>query len=488
MAIRTVGAATVARDLGRWRGADGGRGGRPAYVALAEGIRLLVHDGRLPLGVALPSERDLAGELGVSRTTITAAYARLRERGYLISRQGSRSSIALPTSAQPPGRGLVATIAPPERAAIDLTVAALPAPPELADAYVAAVAELPAYLGTHGMDPVGTAALRSAIADRYTAAGLPTEPGQVLVTLGAQHALHLLLTAMTAPGDRVLIEQPSYPNAIEAIRHVGARPVPVVLRPDDPGNEWDLAGIRSAARQSAASLAYLVPDFNNPTGLCLDEAGRAELAAIARTTRMTIVIDESMRSLALDVPVPASVAGFARGAEVITIGSTSKAFWGGLRVGWIRAPRPLLIKLLGTRSTVDLGTPVVDQLAAVQLFAIEDRLLSARRDRLRRQRAALLGALAEFLPDWTPAPGVGGISAWVQLPTPVSSALAATAPNHGVLLAAGTRFGVDGAFERFLRLPFACPEAQLRLAVQAIAQAYAALAPASDELTAALVR
>ncbi len=271
------------------------------------------------------------------------------------------------------------------------------------------------------------------------------------------------------------------------------------LRPDDPGEEWDLDGIRNAARQSAASLAYLVPDFNNPTGLCLDDAGRSELAAIARATRMTVVVDESMADLPLDgpsgapgeavagQPIPASA--FARGAEVVAIGSTSKSFWGGLRVGWVRAPRSLVAKLLGARSTIDLGTPVIDQLAAVQLFAEEDELLARRREQLRAQRAALLDALAEFLPEWTASPCVGGMSMWVQLPQPLSTALAATAPNHGVLLASGTRFGVDGAFERFVRLPFTRPEAELRFAVQAIAHAYDALAPRPvDDLTFVMVR
>ena len=103
MATRVVSTSTLLRDLGRWRNDDDGtrRSARPAYVALAESIRLLVHDGRIPLGVALPSERDLAKAAGVSRTTITSTYALLREEGYLVSRQGSRSTVALPFSALP---------------------------------------------------------------------------------------------------------------------------------------------------------------------------------------------------------------------------------------------------------------------------------------------------------------------------------------------------------------------------------------------------
>ncbi|MBF6183156.1 MocR-like transcription factor YczR [Nocardia otitidiscaviarum] len=508
MATRVIGAASLARDLGRWRqdepGARGTEGDgptesrpgggesdtarrspRPAYLALAEGIRLLIHDGRAPLGIALPSERDLATTLGVSRTTVTSAYALLREHGYLISRQGSRSTVALPPTVvhdgTKPARSLLAMMAQPELPTIDMTYAAMSAPQEMKDAYSFALQGLPTYLGTHGMDPVGMLMLREALARRYTERGLPTDPEQILVTLGAQHGLRLLLNVLTTPAERVLIEHPTYPNAIEAIRDVGARPVPVPLLPDG----WDLDGIRSAARQTAASVAYLVPDFNNPTGLRLDEAGRAELAAIARDTRMTVIVDESMVDLDLTggAQTPPAAA-FARGAEIVTIGSASKSFWGGLRVGWVRASQSLITKLLGTRSTVDLGTPVMDQLATVHLLQNADAILAQRRAQLRARRATLLEALTEELPDWRPTTeGAGGMSLWVQLPTPVSTALAATAPNHGVLLAAGPRFGVQGAFERFLRLPFTQEEADLRLAVKSIAAAYSALTPhAADPL------
>ncbi|NKY46746.1 MocR-like transcription factor YczR [Nocardia cerradoensis] len=488
MAIRVISAATLTRDLGRWRHDESGaarRGTRPAYLALAESIRLLIHDGRAPLGIALPSERDLATALGVSRTTVTSAYALLREHGYLISRQGSRSTVALPSDVAhdgtKPARSILAVMSPTAQPTIDLTYAAMSAPPQMTDAYSAALQGLPIYLGTHGMDPVGILPLREMLARRYTERGLPTEPDQILVTLGAQHGLRLLLNVLTAPAERVLIDHPTYPNAIEAIRDVGARPVPVPLRPEQPEAAWDLDGIRSAARQTAASTAYLVPDFNNPTGLLMSADARAELAAIARETRMTVIVDESMVDQQLDGETPPPAAAFARGSEIVTIGSASKSFWGGLRVGWIRANQSLIAKLLGTRSTVDLGTPVMDQLATGYLLDHADVILEQRREQLHSRRAALLEALSEELPDWQVSPGRGGMSIWVQLPAPVSTALAATAPNHGVLLAAGPRFGVQGAFERFLRIPFTHTESDLRVAVKSIAATYASLTPHATE-------
>ncbi|MFD4294993.1 PLP-dependent aminotransferase family protein [Rhodococcus sp. NPDC058532] len=466
--MRVIGASTLARDLGRWQ-PDGvrSRDGRfPAYRALADAVRLLIADGRIPLGVALPSERELAAALGLSRTTITAAYAALREDGYLVSRQGSRSTVAVPARRMPPASDPI-----PGRL-LDLTCASMPAPADaLREVYAAALDALPAHLGGHGLAPLGTPELREAVARRYRDRGVPTDPDQIMITTGAQQALVLVLGLLAAPGERVLIDHPTYTNGIEAIRRRGALTVPVPLRLEARG--WDLEGLRVAARQSAAKLAYLVPDFHNPTGYCLDDAGRAELVRIAADTRMTLVIDETMTDLGLDAPTPTPVAAFARGtrADIVTLGSMSKAFWSGLRVGWIRADTATINALLAVRSALDMGTAVLEQLAAARLLADPDRLLAARRQQLRDRRGALLDALAADLPQWRCDPGPGGMALWVQLPQPLSTALAATAPAHGVQLSAGPRFGVEGAFERYLRLPYALDEQSLRAAVRGLAEA-----------------
>ncbi|QKT13109.1 MocR-like transcription factor YczR [Rhodococcus sp. W8901] len=492
MMTHALGARAVARDLGAWQDESGRRTSRPAYRALADGIRLLVHDGRVPLGTALPSEREFASELNVSRTTITTAYAVLRDEGYLVSRQGSRSTVTLPAAVDSDRRRVHAHLPVPEGVGVDLSYAAMVAPAEeISEAYSAALQSLPPFLETHGMEPVGITVLREAVAARYRARGLDTDVSQIMITSGAQHALRLLLGVLTAPGERVLVDHPTYPNALEAIRRVGARPVPVPVRPEGgAARAWDLGGIRSAARQTAARMAYLLPDFHNPTGLCLDAPGRAELARIAHETRMTLVVDETMVDVWLDAPPPPPVASFARGAgdsDVVTVGSVSKSHWGGLRVGWIRANPELITRLVGSRSALDLGTPVMDQLAAVRLLQRGDAPIEVRREQLRTQRAALLDELSARLPDWVPTVGTGGMSLWLRMPEPVSTALAATAPSHGVILAAGTRFGVEGAFERFVRLPYARPVDELRRAVAGVAAAYDALGVAREPAEPALV-
>jgi DNA-binding transcriptional MocR family regulator len=164
---------------------------------------------------------------------------------------------------------------------------------------------------------------------------------------------------------------------------------------------------------------------------------------------------------------------------LVRLGSTGKSFWGGLRLGWIRADAQTIQALSLRRSSLDLGTPVLEQLAAVHLMANETPVLGARRALLRAQRDHLLGLVRQTLPDWKVASPPGGLSLWAELPAPVSTAMAATSERFGVRLAAGPRFGVDGAFERFLRLPYTLPADTLTEVVGRLAQAYARLQPGS---------
>jgi DNA-binding transcriptional MocR family regulator len=466
-ADRALSGPHLARLLGTWRSA------RPGYVALAAAIRLLVLDGRLPLRTRLPGERELAAALGVSRTTAAAAYAALRDEGFLTSRRGAGSWVSLPADRRATPAGVET---PPGPDVIDLSAAATAAPEgALHRALAAATAELPRHLPGTGYDAVGLPALRDAIAARLTARGAPTAPEQVLVTAGAQHAFALLLRVLAGPGDRVLVDHPTYPNALEAVRAAGARPVPVALGRDG----WDLAMLEATLRQAAPRLAYVIADHHNPTGLTLAADDRERAVALARATRTPLVVDETMAELTLEpgAPSPPPVAAHdPDGETAVTVGSASKAFWAGLRIGWIRASPTLVGRLALARATVDLGSPIVEQLVATELLADPEPVLAAQRAALRARRDALAAAVRATLPGWRFAVPAGGLSLWVELDAPRSSALAAVADGHGVRVAAGPRFGVDGAFERFVRLPFNLPEPQLETAVERLAVAWRVVA------------
>lgn len=472
--MRSLSAAELARLVSGAQAADEPG---PAYGRLAAAIRLLILDGRLAIDVRLPSERDLATALDVSRTTVTAGYDALRTAGYAASRRGSGTWTTLPDTS--PSDLSAVPWAPAARAdVIDLAHASPDAPAQaLRAAYDHALAALPHHLPGHGYNLLGLTPLREAVARRFSARGLPTRPEQILVTAGAQHALSLMLALTVGAHDRVLVEHPTYPNALDAIRRVGARAVPVALT--DTG--WDVAAVAAALRQTAPRLAYLVPDFNNPSGLLATDVERRELAAALARARTTVVVDETLVELGF-VPTPPPFATY--GADVVTVGSASKTFWGGLRIGWIRAEPSMIRRLAAVRASIDNASPVLEQLAVADLVERIDDVVPARREQLRDRRDTMLGLLADRLPEWSVGTPAGGLVLWCTMSEPVSSRLAATAANYGLRLAAGPRFGVDGAFEGRIRLPYTYSPDVLERAIDLVAQAYRATiaTPARERL------
>ena len=465
-AVTRVGGRTLAALLPDLRALPG-----PVYAALRDGITALVLDGRIATDLRLPSERELASALRVSRATVTAAYDALRADGFLTSRTGSGSFVTVPHGARPRtsvGRWLPAA----GEDLIDLSCAALPAPSGVLEpATAAAVAALPAYTRGDGYDPAGLQVLRAAIAQRFTARGAPTSPDQILVTNGALHGFDLVLRLLLGPGDRVLTELPTFAGALDAIRGNGARVVPVPLAGTAAGG-WDVEQVRAALRQTAPRLAYLMPDFHNPTGALMGEAARRDVLRAARQTGTTVVVDESFVGLGFG---PDETPCAALDPTVVSLGSLSKPVWGGLRIGWLRASADLVQRLAVLRASVDMGGAVLEQLIAAELVADLDRILADRVAELRPQRDALVAALARELPQWRVSTPEGGLSLWAELDAPMSTPLSLLAPPAGVLLVPGSRFGVDGTLERFLRLPYAQPVDRLELAVRRIAAVWAQL-------------
>jgi DNA-binding transcriptional MocR family regulator len=460
---RRVGGHHLSRILGDWRGTDA------AYAGLASRIRLLVLDGRLPLHTRLPAERELAETLEVSRTTVAAAYERLRADGFLRSRRGAGTWTDLPAAGQR-GPAPWATLSPDD--VIDLAHAAPSAPVEiLHQAADSAVAQLARYLPTHGYDPLGLTPLRVAVADRYTARGVATSPDQILVTGGAQSAFALVLGLLANPGDRVLIEHPTYPNALDAIARAGCRAVPVGFT----GPGWDTEMMSTTLRQSAPRLAYLITDFHNPTGRCMTAEQRHQLVELAERTRTPLVIDETVAELGLDHPAPPPVAADDSAGMVITTGSTSKIFWGGLRIGWVRAPAAMIRRIAAVRGSADLSSPVFEQLATVELLKRVDETVALRQETFRAQRDHLVELIRHRLPGWRVDVPPGGLSLWVDLGAPISSAVAVAAERYGVQVSAGPRFGLDGAFEQYLRIPYTLPPGELDSAVERLAAAAASV-------------
>lgn len=447
---------------------------RPGYRDLAESIRMLVADGRVVPETRLPSERELTAALGVSRTTVSRAYEELRDAGYALSRRGSGSVVTLP--GRQPAQRLLPTpdlLAGPlhedGKATIGWTIAAGQAAPGVGLAYARALEALPTYLTQTGYMLAGVETLRTKIAHRFAERGLPTDADQIIVTSGAQSALTLIARSIGRVGDRVIVESPTYPNAIDSLRRSGLRPVGVPLDHDG----WHVPSVETVLRQTAPAFAYLLPDFQNPTGALMDAQTRMAIGAALTASGTVPIVDETMCELNLDLDdsqMPPPLAAFASGA--ITTGSASKSFWGGLRLGWIRAPHDLVLRLLQGRAALDLGTPVLEQLVLSELLDRRTTVMAEQRALLRERRARLTALIEKHLPDWRFGLPRGGLCLWVTLPARVSTSLASNAERERLLVAAGPRFFVGGGGERHLRLPFSREEDDLEEAVERLARAY----------------
>jgi DNA-binding transcriptional MocR family regulator len=456
--------AELADRLGRW---SAGRG--PLYLLLAARLRRLVDEGELPPGTALPPDRALASTLAVGRGTVVAAYEQLRVEGRIIRRQGSGTRVAGPSrreSQEVTGAPVFLHLLEPRDDDVILLACAAPdsPPPILLTAYERALSQLATIAGDIGYHPTGHWQLRRAVADHYTRRGVLTDPEQILVTNGGQQALSLLARAFVPPGGRVLVEAPTYPGALEAFREQDAH-----LQTLPVGLEGFEAAVRSSSR--APDLAYLVSTHHNPTGAVLPKLVRRRLAVAAAAADVALIDDEVLAPLAFPgwhTPVP--LAAF--GETVISVGSLSKCFWGGLRIGWIRAARPIVDRLARLRAVHDLGGNLPAQLAAAELLP---RLETLSQDMAPGRQALhdhLRAELARRLRQWQVPPVTGGQTLWVRLPHGDGDSFAQSALRHGVAVLPGSGLDASGGSKEFIRLHFLATPETLTKAVHRLASAW----------------
>lgn len=428
-------------------------------AALAGHIRALILDGRLTVGERLPSERALALELRRSRSTTTRVYDLLDQDGFVSRVHGGGTRVSLPHSPA----GLPAGS---DDRSIDLSIASMDSTPGLYDATVRSLPRLAALRGTSGYSLRGLPELREAVARRFTERGAPTDPDQIIITSGALNAVNLILATIGRRGERALVEQPTFPHALEALHRHGyrLRPTPV-----DVGG-WDEGHMTDTLLHDRPHLAYLIPDFHNPTGATLPEAARPRLAAAARSAGTHLIVDETTAELDVDRGwSPTPLAAF--GPHVITVGSMSKIAWGGLRLGWIRADSALVSRLLAVRPSFELGTALLEQCIAVELLTEMPSLTAHVTSRLRVGRDAVARGLAAIPGVEMPATP-GGLSTWLDLGSPVSTALSLAARERGLIVPPGPRFTTGGVLERRLRIPITLPPDRTAEAMERLRQAW----------------
>jgi GntR family transcriptional regulator/MocR family aminotransferase len=422
--------------------------GTPLFRQLYQQLRSAILSRRLRPGTKLPSTRELAAQLGVSRSAAVAAYEQLLAEGYTSGRHGSGTYVspdlpeAIDGNRQRHRKPAVAmtSAAPGQMQStgdfVDVTAQSDERPFNLGRTLLdARTIELwrklsartfrslsPSHFGYS--DPRGTIELRKAICDYLQAArAVRCDPDQIVVTAGTQQAVDIVIRILPNRDREVWVEDPGYPLTREALLAAGAtvRPIPV------DGQGIDVrAGITSAPN---ARAVFVTPSHQFPAGVVLSMARRLELLAWAREQRAWIVEDDYASEFRYGGRPLASLQGLDEGERVIYVGTLNKALFPGLRLGYAVVPRPLLRAFVAARYLIDRQPSTISQ-AVVAAFMEQGHFAAhIRRMRLlyRDQRDELVAALTRRL----------------------GADLTVTAPDQGMHLVAYTRRGLsDVAIER----------------------------------------
>lgn len=459
--------------LGEWTVGDG-----PLYKRLADRLQQGIARGELPAGVRLPPERLLAQALAVSRTTVVGAYDRLRAQGVLESRQGSGTWV----TATPAGEQAKHAPAPPRQAAlrgfisssegtIDLRGAHLPGVQGVfASALASAHDELQELTKVAGYFPLGLPSLRKAVAQFLTRSGLTTRDDQLLITTGAQQAISLTAAAFLQPGDTVVVEDPTYIGAIDAFRSAGARVVSVPVGLDGVSP----IVLRETVVRSSARLVYLMPTYQNPTGAVMPETRRRDVARLAEELQVPVLEDNTLGDLVLGAAPPPPIGALTSEGPILSVGSMSKIFWAGLRVGWIRAGENALSRLIHQKVVADMGSSIPGQCLAAHVLAQAEKVKRVRRKEVGRTLDLFSERIAAHLPGWSFVRPRGGLVLWVRMPHGDAAELSQVALRHGVSIVPGSLLSPEGGWGDHVRFPLVTDEPTVREGLARLGRAWTA--------------
>ena len=449
----------------------------PLFRHLADGLRRLAEEGYLVDGSHLPPERRLAQALAVSRNTVTAAYALLRSEGWIEARQGSATRIATSRRSEAAVHRADSVMATLLRdlgsTTIDLSVAAPSAAPVVARSIAdpsSLIADPSVLTQGHGYYAGGHPRLRLAVASLLSAQGLATRSDQVMITNGAQQALSLLVAELIRDGMGLAIEEVAYPGVIDLSIRSGAL---VHLLPVGEDGA-DVSALQAACRRGRVDVAIVAPDFQNPTGALMSAATRRRLVQVAHDDDVILVDDRTHADLDHGSQSPPPLGSFDDGSRVVTIGGMSKLYWGGLRIGWIRARSSLINRLIEQKSGYDLGTSAPMQIIAAELLQHHhDATRTWRNAQLRTSLDALESALKSLMPaaEWDRPPG--GPTLWIRLPGTDALEFSHHALREGVAIIAGPLLSsrTSRATDR-IRVPFYADPATLTEAITRLARCW----------------
>ncbi len=439
----------------------------PIYQQIYEDLRESILAGKLPESTRLPPERTLAERLSVNRSTIVHAYRELVADGLIEQRVGSGSRVArnvghpprnsdvpwwitLPpwqVGSYPQVLGELAATFGGERISFVQGVPPNdPSPlPELAKSFER-VARDPAYVLSYG-DSEGHMPLREAIAARMRGRGCATVARDVLVLTGSTQGITLVAQSLAEPGDEILVEQPTYPGALQIFQIAGLRAIPVAV--DEDGMRVD--HVEAILRTRKPRFIYTMPALHNPTGVTMNADRRERLVTLAQRARVPIVEDDPYGQLARTAAPP--LVAYAPD-YVVYLSTFSKTIAPSLRLGWLTAPRTIFERLLLRKQSQDMATSLYVQGGVVDYLARDyDRHVALLRDELAARHLTARDAIAEHWPKTMRVAGAGGFYLWITAPREMRArALLDAAERNGASFLFGEAFYAASGGDHNFRL------------------------------------
>lgn len=482
----------------------------PLYKQLAEAISDLIESSALTAGERLPATRELAAQLGLNRTTVSAAYGLLEQARQIEGQVGRGSFVAIRERGGSGARAIAgrdweALLPPPEPqpkpslSKIHISFAnSSPGEDQLPLAQFRRIAKQVIESPDSGQilhlgSALGYAPLRRYLFKEASEAGIARPSDDLIITNGCQQALDLLARLFAGPGVTVLAEDPVYRGLLRVFSRSGAELTGVPV--DDKG--MNIEALETAMQRHRPKLLMVTPTFQNPTGATLPLERRERVVALAERFECVLVESDIYSELRYGGEALPTLKELDRSGSTILLRSYSKVGFPGLRVGWVIGPRPVIARLAEVKEASDLHS---DQLAqAVLLRFAQSGELQAHLERMKRSGTERLQAALDACSRYLPAHSrythpEGGLNLWIELPAPLTSeAVLRRTQENGVTFLAGPYFSVRRLHARGLRISFGAlaPE-QIRRGIQIIGEAaaseLAAEAAGTDlESTAALV-
>jgi 2-aminoadipate transaminase len=446
----------------------GNQNGRALFIQIRDQISDLITRGTLVSEMRLPPVRSLASQLGVNQITVARAYRELSERNLISGRRGGGSFVCAPAAHQAATVSSDQTARPLlaerlfELAHAPGVIAFTSNYPAVDDGCSADFKESLKTALTEKLDscfhydpPAGRIELRRQISVYLKGLGIDAETDNILVTSGAQQALDLAVRALVSPGAPVIIEQPAYYGAINAM--LGARPRILEVPLQEDGMNLDI--LENYLRRDQARLIYTNPTFQNPTGTTTSEKKRRDLLALARRYGAVILEDDHCSELRFKGAAVPAIRALAEDDDlVLHARGFGKVFLPGIRLGYLVVPDSLRRKMLTAKAHADLHSSNFLQEAVALYFA--KNTYAKFLDRIRRKYGARQQQLYESLvagmpPGTTVSQPEGGLSFWLTLPEGADvSELYFRAVRRGVAFVSGEVFYVSQSGSRSLRMSF----------------------------------